>query len=1099
MIILINFLSLLTPSFGQVKIIYGDNGGNSYFTNYSTEQGLALSGVASSCTDRMGNLWFGTYGGGVSKFDGKSFVTFTSASGLAGNTVLSIFEDSSGNLWFGCNREGISRYDGVKFITYTKKNGLPHNTILSMTQDNQGNLWFGTYGGGLSKFNGTTFTNYTSLCNIPIPEVRSLYVDSGGTMWIGTIGAGVFRYDGGKFSKFSFPENLNPETVFNILEDNNKNIWFGTIGLGLVKYKRGHFSAYSSKDGLPNDEIWCSYKDSRGDLWFGTKGGGFYRFKNNTFTVFSKEQGLLNNFIYSITGDKSGNIWLSSYGDGISKYRGESVTSFSSRQGLSSNLIYSILQDKKGNFWFGTYGNGLTKFSSNNSGLFLFNNSTNYSTTNGFTSADIKSLFEDQSGNIWVGTIGGGVYKIEGTTYRITNHYSKNSGLTEDRINWITQSSDKKIWICTTGGGISCLDGNNIKNYTTKDGLIDDIVLTACEDKNGYLWFGTNEGVSRFDGKNFVNFTTQNGLPHKTIFAIFQDKNGYLWFGSHGGGVSRYNGKIFSTYTFEDGLSNNTIAQILQDKKGRIYFGTNRGLTVLTGWEKNKPKFEIYNYTTGYPIRDVISGQRSMFLDNSGALWIASGDSWSAVIRFEYDKIQKHYNPVLPIIQGIKINEQKISWYNIKNPGDSVLLKQQEVQIFNKKLSASERRNLSDQFKNIKFDSISRDFPIPINLSLPYDFNDITIDFGVIDPDNLARYSYQYILDGYDEDWRPVTTKTSAVFGNLEAGIYTFKVRSQNAFGIWSNPVTYKFEVLPPWYQTTIAYIIYFISLIIFIYILVRLNTFRLKNANIQLEKIIQERTAEIEFQNEQLKEQSNQILQQKAILEELNKSKDKFFRIIAHDLRSPLNGLLNLTQTMAKEKEEFTIDEYAMLSHSIYESAKNLHRLVDNLLEWATIQQGEMKLFANKHNLFLTAQNALSSITENAVHKGIKITNDIDQNIDLIYDDKMITTVIRNLVSNAVKFTKHGGLISLISESTDNFIKIIVRDTGIGIDQETMKKLFKIDTIVTERGTENERGTGLGLLLCKEFIDQHNGKIEINSEPGKGSDFVIYLPAANI
>jgi sugar lactone lactonase YvrE len=198
------------------------------FTTYDTDKGLALDAVGygkSILCDSRGSLWFGTQGGGVSKYDGKSFTTFTTAQGLANNIVRSIAEDKNGNLWFGTDG-GVSKYDGKSFTTFTTAQGLANNSVRSIAEDKNGNLWFGT-DGGVSKYDGKSFTTFTTAQGLANNSVRSIAEDKNGNLWFGTYG-GVSKYDGKSFTTFTTAQGLANNSVFSIAEDKNGNLWFGT-------------------------------------------------------------------------------------------------------------------------------------------------------------------------------------------------------------------------------------------------------------------------------------------------------------------------------------------------------------------------------------------------------------------------------------------------------------------------------------------------------------------------------------------------------------------------------------------------------------------------------------------------------------------------------------------------------------------------------------------------------------------------------------------------------------------------------------------------------------------------------------------------------
>jgi signal transduction histidine kinase len=243
--------------------------------------------------------------------------------------------------------------------------------------------------------------------------------------------------------------------------------------------------------------------------------------------------------------------------------------------------------------------------------------------------------------------------------------------------------------------------------------------------------------------------------------------------------------------------------------------------------------------------------------------------------------------------------------------------------------------------------------------------------------------------------------------------------------------------------------------------------------------------------------ERTRDIQAQARELKEVNASKDKFFRIIAHDLRSPLSGFLKLTDLMANQSNNISVTEYAEISSSLNKSADNLYKLMNNLLEWATIQQSGIKINKELLNLNELINQNIATITDRLTQKKVSILNSVNPNLEIFADEKMINTVFRNLLSNAIKFTKQGDKITIDAEDNGNEIHIIVSDTGIGISEGELIKLFKIDEKVSRKGTDNEPSTGLGLVLCKEFMDIHGGKIWAESEEYNWSKFHITIPKA--
>jgi PAS domain S-box-containing protein len=257
-----------------------------------------------------------------------------------------------------------------------------------------------------------------------------------------------------------------------------------------------------------------------------------------------------------------------------------------------------------------------------------------------------------------------------------------------------------------------------------------------------------------------------------------------------------------------------------------------------------------------------------------------------------------------------------------------------------------------------------------------------------------------------------------------------------------------------------------------------------LKKAEIQNKKHLNE----IAHANEQLHESEQK-------LKSLNASKDKFFSIIAHDLRSPFTSLIGLSEFLIEDLDELTIEEIKMYATEINKSSRNVLKLLENLLQWARIQTGKMEFEPSRIDFYEVVEDTILLLGNNASNKKIELTNSVDKNSLVEADRNMISSVVQNLISNAVKFTKMDGKIEVNSNISKNFLNVSVADSGIGISDEDLEKLFVLDNLHSTNGTDEEQGSGLGLVLCKELIEKHNGKIWVKSELDKGSIFHFNLP----
>ncbi|MBK7428197.1 MAG: hypothetical protein IPI60_14855 [Saprospiraceae bacterium] len=289
--------------------------------------------------------------------------------------IREIFEDKKGNLWFGTNGDGVCKYDG-KFLQYFNVNeGFSGGAVRGIAEDSSGNLWFAT-DGGVCRWDGKEFTKFTTADGLASNDIWSLMIDSGGTVWVGTL-AGICSFDGQFFRKFPIPaiekdnsSRFNPDLAWCILEDKNGIIWFGMDGGGLRKYDGKSITTYTEKEGLASNNIYSILEDSKGNLWLGTKDKGITKYDRHPndsvrhdklFTTFSTQDGLANNSIWTISEDKTGNIWFGTGGGGASKYDGKAFTNFKEQRGHTKNHIQSITEDKYGNLWFGFSG-GLYRF-----------------------------------------------------------------------------------------------------------------------------------------------------------------------------------------------------------------------------------------------------------------------------------------------------------------------------------------------------------------------------------------------------------------------------------------------------------------------------------------------------------------------------------------------------------------------------------------------------------------------------------------------------------------------------------------------------------------------------------------------------------------
>ncbi|HMH22825.1 MAG TPA: two-component regulator propeller domain-containing protein [Puia sp.] len=1008
-----------------------------FFTNYSTDQGLPINNIICSATDKAGNLWFGTGGGGISKYDGQHFTNYTIAQGLAGSVVFCIMEDKAANLWIGTT-SGVSKYNGNHFTNYTVSGGLAGNFVTCIIQESGGNLWFGTHDGGVSKYDGDHFTNYTTAQGLAGNYVRCVLQDRRGNLWFGTDAGGVSKYDGHHFTNYTTTEGLGNNSVNCIARDNAGNLWFGTNG-GASSYDGKSFTNYTTTEGLAANDVFCILQDGAGDLWFGTHTNGVSKYDGSRFRNYTKAEGLADNKINSIVQDRAGNLWIASQGGGVSKYEGNSFTHFTTAQGLANNLVFSMTQDKTGNLWFGTYEGGVSRYDGKSF--------ANYTKAQGLPDISIWAMLTDKAGNVWFGSDRAGVSKYDGSSF---TNYTTAQGLVDNAVISMLQDKAGNIWFGTRASGVSRFDGSSFTNYTTAQGLAGNSIWSIAQDGAGNIWFGTHEkGVSKYDGHGFTNYTMAQGLAGNTISSVYQAKNGNLWFGTDGEGVSRYDGQRFTNYTTEQGLADNAVSFIVEDQtRDIIWFGTNQGLSGF----KDKPSdhghlsdngFENFSKLTGYPIKDVSTG--GMLADNNGIVWVGSGEG--KLIRFDYGALDKRTTAPLNLeIQAIKINNENICWNNLMprrqgyEAADSLTLLSEMTGSFGKVLSSVQLDSMRKKYSGVRLDGMRRFYPVPTHLVLPHRDNNITIDFVAIDPALPKQVGYQYKLEGYTNDWSPLSNNPSAVFGNMGGGDYIFKLKAVSPFGVWSE-MEYAFTVLPPWWFTWWAYALYGCMAGAIWYIFYRYSVRRIKRRQAaEIDIIVAAQEDERKRISRDLHDDIGARLTNMNILSALGQQKAGE----AAEMSGYLKRISSEVQTSVEALDDivWSIDTQ---NDSVQEATARMRRYAADVLDGTAVGYA-----MHVDEAFLPA----------------KLSTGVRRDLFLVFKE-----AINNIQKHA-----RASEVKINIAASDNTLLMEISDNGRGFD--------------TDQATHRN-----GLKNIQQRIQKWGGLLTVQSSPGKGTLLKIKLP----
>jgi len=491
------------------------------------DQGMNSSRVQSLLQDKRGNLWFGTHGGGVTRYDGEYFSHYTTDHGLNGNIVKSMFEDSKGNIWFGTWVGGVSMFDGSNLFHLTENDHLKDKVInaiaeditgtiwmvatgsicrfennelqcftnsdgtplngTSISQGQDGRWWFGTLGQGILSYDGSDFTQYTTKNGLISNDVNALLTDHAGDLWIGTNDQGLCKFDGRLFTHYTTRDESKPPVISYLLEDSDNTLWVGTNVDGVLKFDGESFYQISTEEGLSDNSINAAMiEDQNGQIWVGTLDGGTSAINKNSFTHLETLEQISGNHVRAVKQDTLGNYWFATWGAGVVYYDGNQLSQYTTDQGIPHNTVWDILIDKKGQVWFVSLS-GLTMFDGQN-----FHNA--------LPGVYIASMLMDKNENLWLGgTQGAGLLKYDGE--QMVQFYT-DQGFNENIIWSLTEDSKDNIWIATWGCGVVKYDGEHFTFYTEKEGLIDNDIWSVMEDRRGNLWFGSyGEGVNVFDAR----------------------------------------------------------------------------------------------------------------------------------------------------------------------------------------------------------------------------------------------------------------------------------------------------------------------------------------------------------------------------------------------------------------------------------------------------------------------------------------------------------------------------------------------------------------------------------------------------------------------
>ncbi len=798
------------------------------FRNYNVDDGLAQSQVFCIFQDSKGYMWFGTNGGGASKYDGKKFQSYTPSNGALSNYVFSIAEDKENFLYF-------STYDGLeingryKVVKLDSSHGLPHNEVYFVLVDKSDKVWVATKGGVCTLDAERKPQRFTGDAILEKTSVWTLFQDSRGDYWFGTMEHGACRYSVAdkKFTWYSTKEGLGSNFIRSFNEDVKGYVWIGTLaGLSKVNPRTGQLEAIDLPGlYLNNLAVTGISQDKNHNMWL-CSNEGVIKVNGLGYESFKVSNGLCSNVLLSSFIDNEGNLWFGSDGSGVSKLLDEAINNYNVHDGLPGDYINCIYQTRDGKYWFGIRDNGLVLMQNKTFKNFKLNPKNLRSE---LIDNNVNCMAEDDKGQLWCGTMAGLSIYSNGTF--------KNA-LAEDidhrTIYSVYHAKNGTHYLGTIHGLVTFNDGK-METVPAVNSLIqkgDFPVYGMNEDNEGNLWLATAKGVIKYNGRAAEVFNSKKKLTDKTVYNVVRDKNGHLWFGSEEG-VFYYDFKEFKNISEKDGLISNQAYFLLFDNQNRLWIGTNKGIDAMQVNDYlGSRKVTIKHYGKEEGLKGLECNFNSAFKDADGKLWFGT-------------------------VKGITSFNPRFEKTNYHEPSISIT----DIKI------SFEKIDLSKFATGI--DSTSR---LPVNLELPYSKNHVSFDFIGISQTNPSKVQYQFKLEGVDDDWVPPTNKNEATYSSLQPGDYTFYLKAMNNDGYWNKePLMFKFKVLPPWYRTWWFYTLCAVVAMISIYSWNAYKTQKLRADKLKLEKEVELRTHELREEKEKVEVINKEVLEQKSVIEHKN------------------------------------------------------------------------------------------------------------------------------------------------------------------------------------------------------------------------------------
>lgn len=1060
------------------------------FSRLDINNGLSQNHINCIYKDSRGFIWIGTMAG-LNRYDGNTFKIYkhsaNDSSSISDNFVTSIVQGADGNFWIG-TRNGFNIFDPR---TETFHHRLPselQNSPLQLTQiatvfcDFEKNLWFVTDSSGIvyykplgKKWSHIHHEKYDT-ASLSTNAITALTQDRQGRYWC--------------INRRGILEQLNPATLkvqqritlpraqqrdnyfFYLYADSDGELWiYADVPMELLRYNPSTGIFYSYRQGntnknLNNSLIRGVIEHSPGFLWIGTDHGGInvLNKRNNTFQYIlnhpDRENSLSENVVTSLYKDNQGIIWVGTFKKGLNYYHPDLIKfrhykhEPSNPASIGYDDINCFAEDRTGNIWIGTNGGGLYYFDRKSEQFRHYVH--NPSNPNSLSSNVIVKLYVDKNNILWIGSYFGGLTKFDGKRFVHYQHQPDDPHSISDNKVWdIFIDSENNFWVATLGGGLDRFDPQRGQfdhfRAGMRNSISSDYVLSMVEDKNKQLWIAAAVGLNKLDIINrrfeyyYYDANQPNSLSNNNVISVLVDKRGLIWAGTREGlNVLDVQKQLFRRLYAKDGLADNIIQTLVEDNFGNVWVGTPSGLTrVSVKFDANNQlQFSFQNYDKSDGLQGKEFNEKACLKLSSGEILFGGTNGFNL---FDPAKIRTNTHVPPVVFTNFQIFNQPVE---VNKP-------------FNRRVILS--ASITETQKIV----------------LKYRENVFSIEFAALNYLHPEKNQYRYRLEGFNDQWlRPDPGQYKVTYTNLDPGKYVFRVIASNDDGIWNNTgATIEIEVLPPFYRTRWAILLYCLFLV---------------GLLLLARKILLDR-ARMRFNIENAKKESQR-------LHELDMMKIKFFTNISHEFRTPLTLILSPLDKILKNLKEGELKSQLSL---VYRNAQRLLRLVNQLLDIRRMEVEEFKLHPQYADMVAFVKDITHSFSDIAESQHIQYSFHSNvATLFMYFDIDKVDKIMYNLLSNAFKFTPQGGQIQVdLKYQRDalndgkGVVEISVRDTGIGIPKDKHEKIFEQFFQHEHPGNVVNQGSGVGLALVKEFVKLHQGSISVESEPDKGSCFIVSLP----